>query len=333
MKRTDIIVIALAAVTLSALFVTPANAAQITNAFSRIFIDGVNVFTARSYNDFLNFESGTGIDISYSSPNKITISNTAGPSGDTNTAQIGDEGTHLSIFGSRFNATKNLLKTIICTSPISCSTNSTDISITSSSSVDTNTAQIGNSGNGVSIFGSRVNATQNNLKTFRCSGLTCTSNSTDIILTTSGGVTTLASNVTANGVPTADVLVWTIPLTANSGNAVTGMIIANSDTINNAVQAGFNVTNLGTRGYCSVASVSTATSMAIDNIAMNTVLTGRATNTGETVWLSGNRPQPITFNCALTSGATAGNLRIWINNEVAGTNIAAKAGSYYIKTP
>jgi hypothetical protein len=89
-----------------------------------------------------------------------------------------------------------------------------------------------------------------------------------------------------------------------------------------------------TSGYCKVAQVSSATADAIDNIVMNTGLTGRATNTGETAWIAAaNRPLPITFNCALKSGASPGNLRIWGTQEITGTTSSVKAGSYYIKTP
>lgn len=152
--------------------------------------------------------------------------------------------------------------------------------------------------------------------------------------TPNGGLTILAANVTASGAPSADTLIWTIPLTANSGNVITGTLSAVSATSGNAVQVSANVTNLGTRGYCHFITPSTTTADSADNIAMNTVLTGRSTNTAETAWIAAaNVPEPISFQCSLLSGATAGNLKVWFNNEIASTSIAIKAGSYYIKTP
>lgn len=153
-------------------------------------------------------------------------------------------------------------------------------------------------------------------------------------VTVSGGATSLGANVTATVGPTRDTLIFTIPLTANSGNTISGVITATSSVSGTAVQASANVTNLNTRGYCKWVSVSTTTADAVDNIVMNTILTGRATNTGETAWIAAaNTPMPINFDCSLVSGATAGNMRIFMTPEVAGATIQAKAGSYYIKTP
>ena len=149
-----------------------------------------------------------------------------------------------------------------------------------------------------------------------------------------GSVNTLAANVTASGVPSADTLIFTIPLTANSGNVITGQLSATSGTTGNAVQVSANVTSLQTRGYCHFVQVSTTSADSIDNIVMNTVLTGRATNTGETAWIAAaNVAEPIKFECSLASGATPGNLKVYFNNEIAATSIAIKAGSYYIKSP
>ena len=149
----------------------------------------------------------------------------------------------------------------------------------------------------------------------------------------SGGATSLAANVTQTSPLSAHGLVFTIPLTANSGNSIKGMLVAQTNTAGVAVQGGANVTSLQSRGWCHWITPLTATTEAIDNLVMNTVLTGSTTDTGEIVWLpSINVPQPIIFDCTITSGATPGNLKIWIQPEVAGS-VTAKAGSMYIKTP
>lgn len=150
---------------------------------------------------------------------------------------------------------------------------------------------------------------------------------------TGSGITSLGANVTGT-LPGTDYLVWTIPLTANSGNTVSGVITATTTVTGTAVRAGANVTNLNTRGYCHWTDMATTTSTAEDYIVMNTVLTGRVTNTGETLWVpAANVAAPIEFWCSVKTGSTAGNMKIYITPETTGATIEAKAGSYYIKTP
>ena len=185
----------------------------------------------------------------------------------------------------------------------------------------------------------------NTVRTFAANTFTCSagqfvssySNTTGAYSCTTpsgGGATVLAANVTATTSISVDTVVWTIPLTANSGNQIDGVIIGSSATSGNAVRGAANVTSLQSRGYCQWTQVSTTTANAIDNLVLNTVLTGRATNTGETAWIAAaNQPMPISFSCSIQSGATPGNLKIWITPEVASSTIHAKAGSYYIKGP
>ena len=154
-------------------------------------------------------------------------------------------------------------------------------------------------------------------------------------VTASGGATSLGSNVTATVNPAVDTLVWTIPLTSNSGNTIRGVITATSSVSGTAVRGAANLTAPSNAdGYCYWEQVSTTTAQAIDNLVLNTGLTGRATNTGETAWIAAaNRPMPIKFDCSIKAGASPGNLKIWITPELSGATIQAKAGSMYIKTP
>lgn len=152
-------------------------------------------------------------------------------------------------------------------------------------------------------------------------------------VTASGGATSLAANVTGT-MPGTDYLVFTIPLTANSGNTVHGVLTATSSVSGTAVRASANVTTLNTHGYCHWTGFATVTTEAVDYTVMNTVLTGRATNTAETLWVAAAyKPQPIDFSCSVVTGATPGNMKLFITPEVAGATISAKAGSFYIKTP
>lgn len=58
------------------------------------------------------------------------------------------------------------------------------------------------------------------------------------------------------------------------------------------------------------------------------------TKNAETLWImAANSPAPISFQCAVVTGATPGNLKVFISPETTGATVSAKAGSYYIKTP
>lgn len=149
----------------------------------------------------------------------------------------------------------------------------------------------------------------------------------------SGGV--LSANVTNNtpGIGRYTV-VFTIALTANSGNIISGVIDATSNTNNVAPQIAMNTTNISSKGYCIYGTPVTVNTINYDFTRVNGTTTN-AQDTGETTWLpliTATQSAPITFECAITSGPTAGNAKLWIHTSAAGT-VTAKAGSYYIKTP
>lgn len=153
-------------------------------------------------------------------------------------------------------------------------------------------------------------------------------------VTASGGAISLGANVTVTGSVSGDTLIWTIPLTANSGNTVDGVMTGTSSVSGTAIRGAANLTNVSSRGFCMWTQVSTTTANAIDNLVLNTVLTGRATNTGETAWIAAaNTAEPILFTCSIKTGATPGDLKIWATPEATGATQQIKAGSYYIKTP
>lgn len=223
------------------------------------------------------------------------------------------------------------------TGNVTCSTDSTASNVLLDGSKHTDTiAQTASRGSLVVATDPGGGALWNEL-VIGASGTYLKSDGTDAswqTVTASGGATTLAANVTQTNSPNTDALVFTIPLTANSGNTVTGTLTATSTVSGTAVRGMANVTNLNTRGYCHWEGIATVTTDAIDYIVMNTVLTGRATNTAETLWIAAaNVAQPISFECSVTTGATAGNMKIFITPEVTGATIAVKAGSHYIKTP
>ncbi len=153
--------------------------------------------------------------------------------------------------------------------------------------------------------------------------VTCTADDTG------SGAVSLGSNVSASNTSAYSNL-WKIALTANSGNTVSGVIVAQTGTAGVAVQAGANLTSVAAaQGWCLWETPTTAIVNTVDFVVLSTT----TTDTGETAWLPAvNTPQPILFTCTISTGASAPSLWINIQPEAAGT-VTAKAGSYYIKTP
>lgn len=151
--------------------------------------------------------------------------------------------------------------------------------------------------------------------------------------TGSGGPTSLANNVTSTLLGSAHTEVWTIPLTTNSGNSIKGTIVSTSSVSGAAVQAAANTTASNAYGSCLFSTPLTSTTTALDWLEANSSSVVLLGDTGETAGFQRvGKPVPIIFDCAIITNGTGGNLRIWIQAEVAST-VEAKAGSFYIKTP
>lgn len=143
----------------------------------------------------------------------------------------------------------------------------------------------------------------------------------------SGGPTVLGSDVTCTATATY-CNVFTVPLTASSGNYLNVQLIGDSNTAGSAIQMRVQFDNAGNTGYCLYRTFTTATAEVLDNLAATTT-----TDTGETVWLAAaNVPMPLTIDCGFETDASPGNAIVQIQMEVASTGTIQK-GSYYIKTP
>ena len=149
----------------------------------------------------------------------------------------------------------------------------------------------------------------------------------------SGTIATV--NQTQASLPTTDKLVFTIPMTVSKSNIVDGIIFAKSSVAGTAVNMAFNLTAVagGNHGTCHVQAPSTATADLVANVKLPTVLTGRAISTAFTAWITASDPAPINFQCTVTMGSTAANLKVWINPEVTGATISADAPSSYRLIP
>ena len=142
-----------------------------------------------------------------------------------------------------------------------------------------------------------------------------------------GGITTLGADSTCTATATY-CTVWTIPLTASSGNYLDVNMVGDSNTANGAIQMRVQFDNAGNNGYCTYRTYTSATAETLDVLAATA-----ATDTGETLWIAGaNIPMPLNINCAFETDASPGNALVQIQMEVASTGTIQK-GSYYIKTP
>jgi hypothetical protein len=158
-------------------------------------------------------------------------------------------------------------------------------------------------------------------------GQVLTSTATDIAWQTPAGISTLGADVTCS-VTATYCTVFTVPLTASSGNRLDVYMIGDSNTAGSAIQMRVQFDNAGNNGFCNYRTYTTSTAEVLDVLAATA-----ATDTGETVWLAGaNVPMPLDIQCGFETDASPGNALVQIQMEVASTGTIQK-GSNYIKTP
>lgn len=466
-RSKSFIVIGLLSISFFSALLIPANAWQ--NVFCNIALfESTEKILCEGLRDTITFKEGSGITIDLDPTNQI-VTWSASSSGDGNTAQIADAGSGLGWFSSRYNATMNYLKSLSCGTNLTCTSNSTVISISASGTGESNT--MSNIGTGTGEIYKQKTGVNFEVRTLLAgTGITIVTNPNDITISSSGGfnsannvgsgelgliannstkidikrldcdatlncfngtssntigvasiseaqVTNLVSDLTAkqskseknqnlgyaglgstgrlqiaqqngtteyntnkgisngyaslnsdslvpsvqlgsgsnssstflrgdrtwssvSGVPVslsgnltttstaAFTTIFTIPMTANSGNVVNGVLVAESNTAGGAVQAAAHLSTLSQTGWCLWYTPISATTQNIDFLVLNTA----AAETAETTWLPAvNTPQPILFTCTVKGGGTP-NLIIEFQAEVAST-VKIDQGSYYIKSP
>ena len=142
-----------------------------------------------------------------------------------------------------------------------------------------------------------------------------------------GGPTVLNADVTCT-LTAAYCTVFTIPLTASSGNRLDVQMVGDSNTAGGSIQMRVQFDNAGNTGYCTYRTYTGAAAETLDVLAATA-----ATDTGETAWLAGaNIPMPLDIHCGFETDASPGNALVQVQNEVAST-ITIQKGSNYIKTP
>jgi len=166
-------------------------------------------------------------------------------------------------------------------------------------------------------------------------------NGTNTVILNYTRIVSLSGNVTAGDILTGGVnnqthvLVFSIPLTASSGNLVTGMLNTVTNVTGIAPQYGINSTQATTKGTCYFSTPTGAAASLLDNI--NVIDTGKVVDTAETTWFSNLEiPQSVLFSCSVVTGSTAGNLQVWLKPEALASTkaqVRAVVGSFYQITP
>jgi hypothetical protein len=142
-----------------------------------------------------------------------------------------------------------------------------------------------------------------------------------------GGPTLLASDVTCTDT-VSYCTIFTIPLTTSTNNVIDAQISGSTNTAGVALQFRGRTTQ-ATSGSCTFVTQTTSTAQTIDTIATGT----NPADTAETAWASAaNIPQITRITCTVIGPATATNLILEYQMEVAGTGTVYK-NSYYTKTP
>jgi hypothetical protein len=153
--------------------------------------------------------------------------------------------------------------------------------------------------------------------------ITCSADQTG----SGGGPTLLASDVTCTDT-VSYCTIFTIPLTTSTNNVINAQISGSTNTAGVALQFRGRTTQ-ATSGSCTFLTQTTATAQTIDTIATGTA----PADTSETAWASAaNIPQITAITCTVIGPATATNLILEYQMEVAGTGTVYK-NSYYTKTP
>lgn len=144
----------------------------------------------------------------------------------------------------------------------------------------------------------------------------------------SGGATILGGgNLTA--ISTASyTTIFSIPLTASSGNQISAYIIADSNHGGNSIQFMTNTTGANNWGTCTYFVPLTASTMEIDVLRVDF---GAADTAGAAI--ASTNATTVQIQCSIYSTTSPGNLKINFQPEVTNQEVQVLPGSYYIKTP
>jgi hypothetical protein len=308
-------------------------ASSITQGFTNltpITTSGNTLVQGNSSNNGVlkNLVAGTGISLA-NNTNDITITNTV-----TDTTKVNSSPQTTATIITDNSTSGVTLKTLLQGTGITITNGSQAVTIASSITQGfTNITPVETASSNSTLI---VSNSSNTMILKNLSGINGIQidNGTNTLILNYTKLITLSSNVTSTANNT-ETRVFTIPLTASSGNTVSGVLSSSTILAGLAPVYAFNVTQATSKGWCHVTSPNTITGDAIDNILLATA--GLATGTAETTWLAGvEEAQMINFDCSIMTGGTPGNLQVWLRGEAVSGNtpkVTTIAGSYYIKTP
>jgi hypothetical protein len=279
---------------------------------------------------------GTGITIT-NGTSEITIASSVVDTDTTNIVSAPATTAKL-IQDNSTSSTKVSLKTLTEGTGITITNGTSEITI-ASSVVDTGITSIASgvatANNATLIADNSTLSNQVTMKTLSSGlGITLINNTNTVQINVTNGINLLTGNLTTSAGGTDYTQVFRIPLSANTGNMVHGILIATSAANQAAIQVAANITNSNTGGFCFIRTGTTTgtTAPAIDNFVMNS--SSITLDTAEPTYnAAAQTAVPIFFDCTLTTSSTPGDLRIFFQPEVEGSSVSIKAGSWYIKTP
>lgn len=284
---------------------------------------------------FKTISVGTGLSILNGS-NSVVLTNTVTDTdtGFTNLASTGiTNATVIATNGT--SSTRASFKTISAGTGIQID-NGTDSVIIKSTVVDTDTTNISSlPSNSTLVFD---NSTANNKVIFKNisagAGIQIDNGTNSIIIsnTAASGSTSVLTGGNLTSATTASYrTIFTIPLTANSGNYIHANIIATGELGSMAQYYANYTTSNNNWGNCAYLQPSAATTISQDVIPIVT-LGGAVVDTGGTTQLNANATS-VLIDCAILSGANPGSVSINFQTSTINNAVHILNGSSYTKTP
>ena len=278
---------------------------------------------------FKTISEGTGIDLTTNAQN-IIITSTVTDTGFTNLASTGTTNSTI-IATNGTSSTRATFKTISAGTGIQIDngTDSIIIRSTVSGSGFTNIASESVTANNATLIAD--NSTVANRASFKTlsagKGITLTQNDQNIVINSTIPINVLGGANLTSSSTVSYTTIFTIPLTANSGNIISAYILADSEA-GTGVQIMTNVTSGSNNwGNCYYLSPTAATAIESDLLSI-------AQNVDDAMTTSLNSNSTvITVQCGVFSTTSPGNLQINFQTEVTNVPVYVLPGSYYIKSP
>ncbi len=287
-----------------------------------------------------NISAGTGIQID-NGTNSVIIKSTVTDT-DTNTTVLSSiSNTNATLIADNSTSTNNVrLKGISAGTGIQID-NGTNSVIIKSTIVDTDTgfttiaSEIATSNNATLVANNSTVTNRASIKTLSAgAGITLTNNTGSVQINATNPYYTLDTDMSVTTSGSALTQIFRVPLSADKANFISGTILTTTQIIGIGTQVTANITQATSTGTCWFLTPTTTgtTIPTTDIMALNT--TSSLTDTAETTsGFDANVVKGIQFQCSVSTGSTAGDLRLFFQSETEGSTVTIKNGTYYIKSP